>query len=394
MIVYEIERHQQSDATPVFEAIRRDVSRQHELLVDAIRLVRSNSIPKTSSGKIQRHACRNAFLDNTLEVVAQWDAAVHDVAPAEEPESAESFDQPRTNGVAAESPPTHEHPVPVVHDTAPAASSNGAGRPTKKKSTAEQVLEEVHRIAKERSRGLTLDSSIPELGLDSLERMEILAAIEERFGGRFPEEVLPQLETCRDVVDAVEKYLGKAARPAEQEQIRPEVPAEYYRFDRYPEYVALKQKLEGVAAIGLGNPYFNVHQGVTRDTTMIGGRELINFSSYNYVGTSGDPIVTQAAKDAIDRYGTSVSASRLVSGEKVVHRELERAIAEFIGTDDAIVYVGGHSTNETTIGHLFGPGDSILHDQLGTTASFKAAYSRARAAGRFHITTGARSTSY
>jgi 8-amino-7-oxononanoate synthase len=79
---------------------------------------------------------------------------------------------------------------------------------------------------------------------------------------------------------------------------------------------------------------------------------------------SGDPAVGQAAKEAIDRFGTSVSASRLVSGEKTIHRELEREIADFVGTDDAIVYVGGHSTNETTIGHLFGPGDLILHDAL------------------------------
>src|SRR5262249_32120560 len=155
------------------------------------------------------------------------------------------------------------------------------------KSAADQVLEEVHRIAKERARGLTLDSSITELGLDSLERMEILAAIEERFGGRFPEEVLPQLETCRDVVDAVETYLGKAARQAEEAQALPEVPLEDCRFDRFPEYLRLKQSLEMLDASGIGNPYFNVHQRVTNDTTMIDGRELINFSSYNYVGMSG-----------------------------------------------------------------------------------------------------------
>jgi 7-keto-8-aminopelargonate synthetase-like enzyme len=59
-----------------------------------------------------------------------------------------------------------------------------------------------------------------------------------------------------------------------------------------------------------------------------------------------------------------VSASRLVSGEKTIHRELERAIADFIGAEDVIVYVGGHSTNETTIGHLIKPGDLILHDEL------------------------------
>ncbi|HVW35674.1 MAG TPA: aminotransferase class I/II-fold pyridoxal phosphate-dependent enzyme, partial [Pirellulales bacterium] len=91
---------------------------------------------------------------------------------------------------------------------------------------------------------------------------------------------------------------------------------------------------------------------------------LINFSSYNYIGMSGEPFVSQAAKDAIDRYGTSVSASRLVSGEKPLHRELEQAISRLIGAEDSIVFVGGHSTNETTVGHLFGPGDLILHDAL------------------------------
>jgi 8-amino-7-oxononanoate synthase len=79
---------------------------------------------------------------------------------------------------------------------------------------------------------------------------------------------------------------------------------------------------------------------------------------------SGDPQVVLAAQQATQRYGTSVSASRLVSGEKPIHGQLERAIADFIGAEDAIVFVGGHATNETTIGHLMGPGDLILHDAL------------------------------
>ena len=79
---------------------------------------------------------------------------------------------------------------------------------------------------------------------------------------------------------------------------------------------------------------------------------------------SGDPAVSQAAKAAIDRYGTSASASRLVSGQKGVHVELEREITRFLGTEDTIAFVGGHATNETVIGHLMGPGDLILHDAL------------------------------
>jgi len=56
---------------------------------------------------------------------------------------------------------------------------------------------------------------------------------------------------------------------------------------------------------------------------MIGGREMVSWATYNYLGMSGEPEVTAAAKAALDRYGTSVSASRLVSGEKTIHQELE-----------------------------------------------------------------------
>ncbi len=118
------------------------------------------------------------------------------------------------------------------------------------------------------------------------------------------------------------------------------------------------------ALTGVPNPYFTVHEGLTRDTTRIDGRELISFASYNYIGMSGDPEVSAAVVDAVNKYGTSVSASRLVSGEKDLHGSLERELAEWIGVDAAVVMVGGHATNETTIGHLVGPGDLIVHDSL------------------------------
>ena len=72
---------------------------------------------------------------------------------------------------------------------------------------------------------MTLDSSIVELGLDSLERMEIIASLEETFGGRFPEDVLPQIETCREVAAAVETYLGPAAASARRSAGHPRNPA-------------------------------------------------------------------------------------------------------------------------------------------------------------------------
>ena len=116
--------------------------------------------------------------------------------------------------------------------------------------------------------------------------------------------------------------------------------------------------------LGVANPFFRIHDGRAGATTHIDGRERINFASYNYLGLNGHPAVNAAAKAAIDRYGTSVSASRLVAGERPFHQELERRIADFIGVEDAVVFVSGHATNVAAIGHLMQPKDLILHDAL------------------------------
>ena len=138
------------------------------------------------------------------------------------------------------------------------------------------------------------------------------------------------------------------------------VDPKYSHFSLSPEYLNLKQDLKRVEQ--LGNPFFSLHQGVARDTIQADDRQLINYSSYNYLGMSGDPIVVEAAQQAIAQYGTSVSASRVLSGERPIHLELERAIADLLGTEDAITYIGGHATNVSTIGHLFGDRDLIICD--------------------------------
>jgi len=116
--------------------------------------------------------------------------------------------------------------------------------------------------------------------------------------------------------------------------------------------------------LGVDNPFFRVHDDIAGATTRINGREYINFSNYNYLGLAGHPDVNKAAKDAIDRYSTSVSASRLVAGERQVQQELEEALASLYEVDDCVVFVSGHATNVSTIGYLFGPKDLIIHDSL------------------------------
>jgi 8-amino-7-oxononanoate synthase len=123
--------------------------------------------------------------------------------------------------------------------------------------------------------------------------------------------------------------------------------------------------IEAAAAeLGLADPFFRVHDGIAGAETVIDGRRIANFASYDYLGLNGDPRVVAAAKAAIDRYGTTVSASRMVSGERAVHRELEAELARLYGADDALTMVSGHATNVSLIGALLGPGDLIVHDAL------------------------------
>ncbi|MDD2926601.1 aminotransferase class I/II-fold pyridoxal phosphate-dependent enzyme [Rhodoferax sp.] len=142
------------------------------------------------------------------------------------------------------------------------------------------------------------------------------------------------------------------------------VPDTYYRFDKHPGYQQIRIINAGAQRLGITSPFFRPHEGIAGATTQIDGRQLINYGSYNYLGLSGDADVSNAAKAAIDQYGTSVSASRIVSGERPLHRQLERALADLYEVDDAVVFISGHATNVNTIGHLFGPKDLVLHDVL------------------------------
>jgi myxalamid-type polyketide synthase MxaB len=233
-----------------------------------------------------------------------------------------------------------------------------------------------------------LQETFADLGMDSLMAVEFENSLKASFGNKISLSLTfdyPTIELLSEYIDrellndkllveigrndSPSRLYGvqKAENPSKKEiepeiNINIEIPESYYRFQVAPEYISLKQDLERVEQ--LGNPFFTLHQDTARDTTQIGDRELINYSSYNYLGMSGDPIVVKAAQDAIKLYGTSVSASRLLSGERPLHRELEKAIANLIRTEDSMVYVGGHAANVSTIGHLFKPTDLIICDAL------------------------------
>ncbi len=118
------------------------------------------------------------------------------------------------------------------------------------------------------------------------------------------------------------------------------------------------------AMLGIENPFFRSTEGPQGRMTLIDGKPCLNFAWCDYLGLSQHPDLVEACKAAIDRYGTAISASRMVSGDTPLHRELEQEIAQTIGVEAALVFVSGHAANVSTIGTLMTPEDLIVHDEF------------------------------
>lgn len=199
---------------------------------------------------------------------------------------------------------------------------------------------------------------IDDLGGDSLQVLSLALQAEEAFGLTIPPECYGRCATVEDTVALVNE-LRAGTRQGPKTAAAPVT-----RFEDAPEYRAFQKRREALIQDVQDDPYFICHDSPLRDCSWMDGQEVLNFGSYNYVGMSGRPEVNAAAKDAIDRLGTSASGSRLLAGEKTLHRELERELAEWKHAEDALVLVGGHSTNVTLVGNFCQEGDLIVYDAL------------------------------
>lgn len=331
VLVQEVARNGETDFAPVLAAIRETVSVEHGLALHTIVLVRSGTIPRTTSGKVQRRACRAAFLAGEFKVLAEYDRPPSRGSPAETAGAAVSMAQP----------------APCAPDSLVLAT----------------VCQHALALGGAAMSGVSPETQLTALGLDSLQRVELAARLEKSFACRLAETEFTPTQTLGELANAVRKHLNghsMLGAPACR------IPREHYDFARFPEHHELKRYERILKAVAGENPYFRVDEGGTSSAGIarIAEHDLVNFAVYDYVGLARDPEVAAAAKAAIDRYGTSAGASRLVSGEKRVHRDLEQALADFLGTAAAIVLVSGHATNVTIIGHLLGPDDLIVHDAL------------------------------
>jgi 8-amino-7-oxononanoate synthase len=125
-------------------------------------------------------------------------------------------------------------------------------------------------------------------------------------------------------------------------------------------------------------PYFRVVEAEPGPVALMEGKERITLGSNNYLGLTGDARVKAAARDALDHYGTGLTGSRFMNGTTPLHLQLERELADWMGSEDALVFTTGYLANVGAIGTLLDPGDTVVCDS-GDHASILDAVSLSRA---------------
>lgn len=314
-----------------FASIRNRITEECGVTPSAIYIVRAESLPRTSSGKLRRQACREKLEQNQLSFLASW------------PES-ENPDFPIRNERSLTNVPPQ----------------NRAGEHFDSFREKSLVL---MKKAVSATDDLDFSKDLEEQGYDSVAKADLIHAVEKGLTIRLSESLFSELRSPMDIAEAAAFTAFDTGSSKEKNSTKgADSPPRQNSFRDFPEIAALSKSIGRLSLDGESDPYFTIHEGVVGNTTRVDGRALVNFASYNYLGLSGHPEVSKAAVQAIKQWGTSAGASRLISGNREVHENLETALAEFIGTAGALAFVGGHSTNETTIGHLFGPEDLILFD--------------------------------
>jgi glycine C-acetyltransferase len=126
----------------------------------------------------------------------------------------------------------------------------------------------------------------------------------------------------------------------------------------------LVKELEGIKEAGLFKNERIITSPQAAEITIAGGKEVLNFCANNYLGLSSHPKVIEAAKAAIDTHGFGLSSVRFICGTQDIHKILEQKIAEFLGTEDTILYAAAFDANGGVFEPLFGEKDAIISDAL------------------------------
>lgn len=121
------------------------------------------------------------------------------------------------------------------------------------------------------------------------------------------------------------------------------------------------EEWRGAQSMGL-LPFYRAIEGEVGPRSVFEGRPVVMLGSNNYLGLTADERVRRAARDAVDRFGTGVTGSRLLNGTLPMHNELEELIADWMGTEAALVYTTGYVANLGLLGSMVGAEDVVVVD--------------------------------
>lgn len=126
----------------------------------------------------------------------------------------------------------------------------------------------------------------------------------------------------------------------------------------------LVEELKGIEEAGLFKKERIITSPQSAEITIAGGQKVLNFCANNYLGLSSHPKVIEAAKASIDTHGFGMSSVRFICGTQDIHKELEKKISEFLGTEDTILYAAAFDANGGVFEPILGAEDAIISDSL------------------------------
>jgi acyl carrier protein len=326
------------------------------------------SFPRTSSGKVQRRACRDELLAGSLDLVHIW----------------------RETGAPSLRPLPRER-----------ATRGNLLRQCTQLDYREDGREESESDLRDTIRNIVLrwlrsevdpqteeigdETPFSLMGLDSIGAAAVALEVEKETGVRITPDLVYEFKT----ISRLARYLtgqvpshglpptvnagGQVANghPVKSPSFVPANsaaspallldPPHASRFDCY--LAARNERSQSLKAAGLYH-YGTEFTSHSEARSEVDGRPVLMLASFSYLGLVGHPEIAEAAKAAIERYGVGCHGVRLLAGTTSLHRELERQLAAFMEADDAVVYCSGYVTNVVTIQALVGPGDVVIGDEL------------------------------
>ncbi|HVX42179.1 MAG TPA: aminotransferase class I/II-fold pyridoxal phosphate-dependent enzyme [Gemmatimonadaceae bacterium] len=330
VIVAEVTRHAAThgvDGDEVLAAVRAAVANAVNAEVGALALVRPLTIPRTSSGKIRRGACRDAWLAGELATVWSWSI---DTSPETAPDAAPSA------------------PADVDDDI------------------MNVLREEIARELRAAPESLDVDRPLAELGLDSLGIVAIRGAVEGRLARSISIESIADNPTMRELAGRL-----RGAPHADDAGLSPSSQTPGKTRDVFARPMA-DTVFDQMRDTGLMCFYqeFGDRRG---PHIRYGDRWVLQLGSLDYLGLSIDPRVREAAARAAQTEGTSRTGSRLHNGATAEQRAFERRLAEFVGKEDALVFATGYQAQLGLISGLADPDTTVVLDEYAHASLYDGA---------------------